>query len=838
MGDVAKIGIRTTADETASGANAPAAEGVEVIELLVPGLGPVDREAMLWPRGVDRITGDNKAGLYRAGQSDTGVVPGPSGRPLVREVYDWTRLTIGGAWRALWLFLLPFLLINRVAWMQPRWPSGADGRLTKAAGALYEFGARLLALSLTVLVVGTFGQMAMDQFAWQCSPEATTTVCGKQPVAALQSLPGGSQAALAVTALVPAVVVFFLLLMARDTKQEYLPVLETVSAREAEDARRRRAAEGEDGHPLELRGFWEHNRRDPGIAAQHVWAGLLTTAALLSWTPLHESPRGSLAKILGVVLFCVISGMALVVVMSVPMLHRRFGVNLPVASRRAAWVARVPYLENKKIMRADDDGDEVAVLPLWPTRYPILAGICCAGVNVLAVLYCLWPDRDWTVTGQLPGINAQATLLLYAQGLGIFLLILGTVFLPKRGSRRDMALFGHAGVAMAVHACFLGWIYTVALSQWTSSGLAGDQEGPVVTEPVKRMGMILLPVLLIAAVCWAVICVVVRLLPLASHDADRPPARLDKDDRRHLSEVTAARRRHRYLLRELDWMIGLVALTVVTLIVLFDRADWLDKPRDGTSTFLYNLLGMASIPLLAALATLMLLAFRTLALRPEMRQNAGLAWAFGAFWPRAVHPFAPPGWTVRAVPELVRRLRFLLRDPYRCVLIRADSMGSVLVLAAIWQLESGERRRIGLLSSGCPVRKHFRRQYPGFVCADSIHWLAPCSARAGLGAWINVWRDTDPLGGPMETGCVDVQWSDDAERGEGTTVELCPRTEEQPVFPPIDGHRGYTTDKRLTPLRDRLLAQLLQVRGASATCEGGCRSRAPSPEATAADLVT
>lgn len=168
MGDVAKAGIRTTTDGTATAGTAAGAAGVdepeagvveavEVVELLVPGLGPVDRDALLWPRGVDRISGDNKAGLYRAGQPDTGVVPGTSGQPLVREVYDWTRLTIGGASRALWLFLLPFLLVNRVAWMQPRWPSGADGRLTKAAGALYEFGARLLALTLTVLVVGTFG---------------------------------------------------------------------------------------------------------------------------------------------------------------------------------------------------------------------------------------------------------------------------------------------------------------------------------------------------------------------------------------------------------------------------------------------------------------------------------------------------------------------------------------------------------------------------------------------------------------------------------------------------------------------------------------------------------
>ncbi|MCX5250926.1 hypothetical protein OG895_38000 [Streptomyces sp. NBC_00201] len=93
----------------------------------------------------------------------------------MREAYDWTRLTIGGAWRALWLFVLPFLLVNLVACMQPRRPCGTDKLHTKVAGAVYEFGARLLPLSLTVLVVGTFGQL--DQFARQCARDTTAVSC-------------------------------------------------------------------------------------------------------------------------------------------------------------------------------------------------------------------------------------------------------------------------------------------------------------------------------------------------------------------------------------------------------------------------------------------------------------------------------------------------------------------------------------------------------------------------------------------------------------------------------------------------------------------------------------
>ena len=854
MGDVAKIevGRKTAGSEEAATEEAVQARGVDVVELLVPGLGPVDRDALLRPRGTGRETGDDKAGFYRSGQLDQGVVPDTDGQRLVREVYDWTRLTIGGASRALWLFLLPFLLINLVAWMQPRWPAGADGRRHKLAGAVYEFGARLLALSLTVLVVGTFGQVAMDQFAWQCHPAAQQRVCGDQAGEALANL-SGPQTGLALAALVPAVVVFVLLRVARDAKQEYLPVLPTVSAEEAEAARRRRAAEGADGLPLELAGFWEHNRRDPGIAAQHVWAGLLTTATLLTWTPMHQDPAGSTAKTVGIALFGVISVMALVVVVSVPALYRKFGIRLPENSWRAKCVARIPYLRTKPIRIKPPDrpwyarlsptpaahapvsggarepagadetsrDDRVTLLPLWPTRYPLPAGVCCGLVNAAALVYCLWPDRRWHVEGQLPGIHVQSTILLLAQGVGVVLLLLAAVFLPDKGTRRGMALFGHAGAAVAVLACFLGWLYTVALAQWTSSWLAEDRTGPVVTEPVTRMGMVLLPVLLTVALCAAVIWAVVRVLPVPDPAPDGPrpgedpgnEADLSKDDQRHLNELMAARRRHTYLLRQLNWMIGLTALAIVVWILLFDRVKGLRKPDEGARSLVYDLLGTASVPLLAALAALVLFAFRTLALRPEMRQNAGLAWAFGAFWPRAVHPFAPPSWTTRAVPELVRRLQFLLRDEHRLVLIRAKSMGSVLALAAIWQLEGHERERIGLLTSGCPVGMYFSRQYPGFVCDESIRTLAdPCGARAKLGAWTNVWRDTDPLGGPVGIRGVDVWWTDDAEDRGGTRHMTPLRSEQHPVFAPINGHSNYTQDKRMVPERDRLLQRLLHAR--------------------------
>src|SRR6185437_8322553 len=44
---------------------------------------------------------------------------------------------------------------------------------------------------------------------------------------------------------------------------------------------------------------------------------------------------------------------------------------------------------------------------------------------------------------------------------------------------------------------------------------------------------------------------------------------------------------------------------------------------------------------------------------PAKRKTIGMVWDVGTFWPRAVHPLAPPCYAERAVPEVVDRIRLL-----------------------------------------------------------------------------------------------------------------------------------------------------------------------------------
>ncbi|GHE03151.1 hypothetical protein GCM10010339_29290 [Streptomyces alanosinicus] len=120
-----------------------AAPGAE-LELLVHGVGGATPEQMLGDPRTVRITGDDTAAVYRRAQ-DAQAEEGPGGEP-VQEAYVWSHLTSGDSSRALWLVLLPFMMINLAHWMRPR-------RAPPRPVRLYGLLVRLAALTLTALLV-------------------------------------------------------------------------------------------------------------------------------------------------------------------------------------------------------------------------------------------------------------------------------------------------------------------------------------------------------------------------------------------------------------------------------------------------------------------------------------------------------------------------------------------------------------------------------------------------------------------------------------------------------------------------------------------------------------
>jgi hypothetical protein len=184
---------------------------------------------------------------------------------------------------------------------------------------------------------------------------------------------------------------------------------------------------------------------------------------------------------------------------------------------------------------------------------------------------------------------------------------------------------------------------------------------------------------------------------------------------------------------------------------------------------------------------------------PSSRGAIGILWDVGTFWPRAAHPFAPPCYAERAVPDLTWRIAAWTERTDGRVLISGHSQGSVLAAAAVWQLPSSVRRRIALLTYGSPLERIYGRWFPahfGPGALDALHREVDC--------WRNLWRLTDPVGGPVRVG------------GDGPSVDRGPlpdpltygRTSEHPLPRPVLGHGDYRADPAFSEERADLVALL------------------------------
>ena len=179
----------------------------------------------------------------------------------------------------------------------------------------------------------------------------------------------------------------------------------------------------------------------------------------------------------------------------------------------------------------------------------------------------------------------------------------------------------------------------------------------------------------------------------------------------------------------------------------------------------------------------------------------GLLWDLMCFLPRAGHPFGPPCYAERVVPELVRRYHEWLGDDAaddaarRRVVVSAHSLGAVLavasILAARVELGAVAVGRLALLTYGIQLRPYFGRIFPELLGPDVVGtapgqgaraltgdpWadlvredteaardgrvtaageVGPASVRALLTGdgghlrWVNLWRRTDYLGFPVD----------------------------------------------------------------------------------------
>jgi hypothetical protein len=679
------------------------------------------------------------------------------------------------------------MIVNLAHWMRPR--AQRRPRLVRLYGALV----RLIGLSLTVLLVAAACEVALDLTAWQC---AGTAACaeGRAWLGFLSphASPGdwwtqpGRRLALA--SLVPAALALLLWFLAHKTWSAYenqrpLPAAETPedAAPHAFGARGAAATTSVPGAKvardipaLARPGFWYGRRIVARLRAAHTAAALLTVAAGVGTAVTAQDAAHDGPVIAGRLLCGLYAALGAVIVAAV--------------CRRGRSERRVDLAVDRLTIRA---------LPL-----------AALGLLLATLGYALADRPADRSAGTLPGDTLFRVLTL-TQGLLVLVLAVVAALLHRSAPDRRTALSGYGGPVTALLACALGGVLTGGLAQRVADWLdgpatPGEQASPLAGPPVllSWQAAVLPPMLLLLLLLATRLGIATwrrARAGAARVEADYPGVRHDEARTRAIALTRAAAA----LTDRAPVVLGLAAAGTLLLGALALVGAWTsgEVPGEATSGLPAAVHGLAQTcqalgSWLTGLAALLFLAFGRRAYRdPHARRTIGILWDVGTFWPRAAHPFAPPCYAERAVPDLTWRMATWTARTGGRLVLSGHSQGSVLAAAAAWQLPPEARGRIALLTYGSPLERLYGRWFPAHFGPPALAGL-----HTDVAHWTNLYRATDPIGGPVRVPGVDhTPLHDPLAYG---------RTPDEPLPPPIRGHGDYPADPAFAKARSALLRRL------------------------------
>ncbi|WP_030491639.1 hypothetical protein [Micromonospora chokoriensis] len=658
----------------------------DVVELRVHGVSGASAAQVLDLQQTGQVAGDRSGGFYRprCRCSDTGGVRG-----VTLEAYRWGDLPSGTVARTLAVvFLLPFMLANVAIWMRPANP-GTE--------AVVKSLCRVLALTLTVLYVLAIAGVALDLVGWKClaSPDC---LAGRSWLSWLGGRPVGAR--LAVLALVPAAAT---------------GLIWRISCRPGRTFEAFRAPDqGSSTSRLGTVGQWDAEPLVGRLRAIHVAAAFATLDLVLLLARAANSASAAtiaLTAITGVILTgCV------VLLCTPPLIDRDAG--------------------NKRL-----DG---------VTRTLRTAAII---LTVVVVAHVLTSSQPWPEGHGLPGYDTTLAGLFVAQTT--LLAALGVVLLcHRRGERGATPLFGLGALVVAATGISMAVAYSAELVYRVADFLDRDVptgEGIAAGPPRAYTWAIygFLRALLVTVIVAGLVVLLSRrgrrraAAAIVARDFPNPPA--EAEPRLRQVRDAIARARFAEKLVPLAVLYGCLAglATATTTVGLLGQfpGDVIERnarlPAEAV-TFGIAFGSWVIAAVILGLIVAGIFAYRTV----PFRRHIGVLWDLGTFWPRAAHPFAPPCYSERAVPELARRITYLV-ERGDAVLLTGHSHGSVLLAATVLQLPPQVGDRVALLTHGSPLRRLYARLFPAYVDDAVLHEIG---RRVGW-RWVNLWRDTDPIGG-------------------------------------------------------------------------------------------
>jgi hypothetical protein len=754
-----------------------------VLELRIHGMNNTPPHGMLGvaKNEVSRARGDELGGFWLP--TKNGVVEDPV--RVRREAYSWgglARTTPGKAGgnavvrtlnvmgRIGWALLLPFGLAN-VAYWSRRLPDRDGSRGNGAASA------RLFGLGLTVLFVMTICEVAIDLIAVQCYANGAD-VCALLPERVDVLTGTGVATRMLYLSAVPVLALLGLAALSAvsgiryEAKSHERKSAETVEGRRSE-------------RMLGTPDLWQGKQMLTGLVPVHLAAGFAVVVLTSSWPALFGAGTACRAPSDLLTASCwtqvavapggqewafgVITGAAVliaVVAAAAACWRRQDAPDVPTtqAVSRAPWIVlglSVALLgaHSWALLRYQPD---IAESVPGGTAALSLPGINAAPTVVVALLFGLavsgigWRLRSHRQVGAIAGVLATVGVLAcYLSPWFALVPIAATsalvvfVFLRNADERRWTAWSGMApGVLLSVAllaAMTLTTMVVLTAGQWLNGdNSAADLVACADAAPGTDPHLCVPPIYVWFAVDFLLVAGVLVLVALLLgglflyYSMRRMP--LDGN-----ASGSCLRARHvAALLHRLEKVLGILGATglLLAFVAIIGAsalpAGWsaLD-PVNGDQRWLADL----GAVLIAGAGLLLIGMF----VGGGRTRPIGLVWDLICFLPRAVHPFGPPCYAERAVPELLDRCNDWLhpmpagaRSGERIVVLSAHSLGAVLAVAVLFAMPANDLHRMRLLTYGTQLRSYFGRIFPELLGPKVLGTTEVRAARLrGVDPWLN-----------------------------------------------------------------------------------------------------